>query len=1455
MLKPKLSQIFKNEKGVSLILALILLAVGFLIIVPLLVFLGTSLTTSSVYENKTEQLYAADAGIQDAVWQVRSDTISTFQTPDFPEDFSPYKYYDSNKSPNDQYQWEYTLSDLNNKTVDVKIQNVWIPKDIPVPSEDEARSIIEDQKLVVTGSVDYTEFGVLADDGVTRISKYKIKIIYDPDPGDNLKIEKLGIWIPRGFAYFTDSSHQSSLETDFGIDALPPVDWAGNKAVIWSFENTPFLDYIDDALEGNPPLTLEVTLYFKPLNQEQYTDIPLAVSWIETSGVNGIPYSWDANTHVYYFESTCETTTVTSFISKAESRQLASTISGDYFAVGASLLSDNNHDRSRETWNYPTVTVDSSNIPANADISNVFLYWSSWKNEASKTKLNDICNTNTITNNWTRSGSSPYTNTSWDNTVNYYRGHYAGTTDSQRDLVLKNSLDLGAVTSGLATVTWDQRINSLLPLLSFTDDASNITTNWSRSGSNPPVDTSWSNSSPAGNFQGHSNTGAAEANKYLTLTNPIDLSMWAAATLSWNQFVSALPPITKLNDDGTNITTNWSRSGSNPPVDTSWSNSSPAGNFQGHSNTGIPEVNKYLTLQNSLDLSPFSSASISWNQSIIPLSAILVPPLNPEQCNDFSNWNYGTAWILNSGTFRGGGVNSGKDLTLKNSLNLSTYGATGTVAISIDTPVLGPNPAPTNISPYNPDTCSSNTLVNWAAGSAWSRGGSNPSYYYCARTNSGSSTQRRITSNSVDLSSYGTNGSITVNWQQAVTGSGSFDSAWGLDFGYNINNTGWISSTAFRGDIGGTFVNATPIIIPYSSTVTSFSIRFEVIGTNNTSKYSSVDNVNISVTPTYTPSDGLDFSYSTNGGTNWTTNQVFRGTGATTTTWTLSNINLPTNFLVRFSLIGLNSNWKYCTIDNIRVNVTPNYSSSDGLDYAFSSDGGTNWSATIQAFRGPNNPTNPTGSISIPSQYLNNNFKVRFYLAGMTDTGKYCNLDNILITGTPTYSNSDGLDFALSSDGGATYTKYTAFRGGNPANPFSFNLPINYLNSSFKLQFYLVGFDGSDEYCHIDNIKIETPAYSKYDGLDFSFSNDGGFTWSDPIQAFRGDIGSSLVNFKYIIPDEYLDPDFKMKFSVVGMTGTNEQCIIDNIKIIARDPPTGIEFRINGHQVYLDSSGDPQEGAEALRATRLQAFDNLANGTNPWGYSYSCYVDVTALVREFTNKAPDPDINYPGYGTYSVNYNAYDNDDNRVKMGDTTDPLGGEIAYAGWSLIFVYTSEDTLGHQLYLDDTFFNSGQDSGGKNVDFDNDGNPGGTIRGFYVPDPKRNSNGTLAESNAAKITCFVGEGDSWYEDDYIAIKRADDTLTTILWDGTTVGGNSQADPTNVWNSNSVGLNAEGVDIDTFSVPWGDPVDQGVLRPGDTSVKFDLVTHTDIWNMVYMIFSFRSHTSTGPAMIYKIQ
>jgi hypothetical protein len=341
------------------------------------------------------------------------------------------------------------------------------------------------------------------------------------------------------------------------------------------------------------------------------------------------------------------------------------------------------------------------------------------------------------------------------------------------------------------------------------------------------------------------------------------------------------------------------------------------------------------------------------------------------------------------------------------------------------------------------------------------------------------------------------------------------------------------------------------------------------------------------------------------------------------------------------------------------------------------------------------------------------------------------------------------------------------------------------------------------------------------DRLYFAFSGDKGNTWSANILAFQDDIGSSRKTFKYEVPVEYRTGQFLLRFYIMGFqdTGPDEEACLDNIQVIVESPAvcadTSATFYIDGEQVYFED-GVPTKGTGTLEEDTCQIMPNITGG-KPNGYSYSSKKNVTELVKAFSAKSPNPATNHPGNGTYTV--------------GDVyaTSTANNEWAYAGWSLVIIYSSAETKGHQLYLYDTFSYCDND---QNLDFDHDGQPGGTISGFLVPTP------VTGETIAAKLTAFVGEGDVWYTGDYLAFKG------TTLPDGT-------GDINNVWNGMSLGMSAEGVDVDTFYITWA----SHLLSPGDTSAHIDMQTGIDSWNLVYIIISFRSETTIGNDLSYLIR
>ena len=341
-----------------------------------------------------------------------------------------------------------------------------------------------------------------------------------------------------------------------------------------------------------------------------------------------------------------------------------------------------------------------------------------------------------------------------------------------------------------------------------------------------------------------------------------------------------------------------------------------------------------------------------------------------------------------------------------------------------------------------------------------------------------------------------------------------------------------------------------------------------------------------------------------------------------------------------------------------------------------------------------------------------------------------------------------------------------------------------------------------------------TPQLEPGDCLKYAFSGDGGGSWSEDFVAFCDDDPSS--SFSLTIPDEYVTNNFKIRF-FLDFDETNEYCYIDDISISV-------------------SAGSPVEDAKVNRVI----FNGNQITTNQWQvkenvdqpgtWSYSCFYDATDIVTAELDPDTKSGVFTLGHVLEGEGYDLY-------PTGTTGYPLGTpalstqtryEWAYAGWSLVIIYSSPETKGHQLYLYDTFAYAAEDS---NVDFDSSGSPGGSISGFLAPDEIKD------EDYAARLTCFVGEGDDRYDGDYLAVNGSK------LWDGTT--SHSLND---VWNSKSVGLTASGIDIDTFTVEYP------TIKPGDTSAQVDLPTETDSWNLVYIILSFRSEVTTGGAISYLI-
>jgi len=104
-MKTAVKRLIRDEKGAALAMALILLLIGGLIIAPLLSHMGTGLIAGGVYEARTAELYAVDAGVEDAIWKIQNSAGYLPCSPGSPPR-------------------NYTITDINGKNVDITITSV-----------------------------------------------------------------------------------------------------------------------------------------------------------------------------------------------------------------------------------------------------------------------------------------------------------------------------------------------------------------------------------------------------------------------------------------------------------------------------------------------------------------------------------------------------------------------------------------------------------------------------------------------------------------------------------------------------------------------------------------------------------------------------------------------------------------------------------------------------------------------------------------------------------------------------------------------------------------------------------------------------------------------------------------------------------------------------------------------------------------------------------------------------------------------------------------------------------------------------------------------------------------------------------------------------------------------------------------------------------------------------------
>jgi len=160
----RLSRLRKGEEGVALLVVLVMMTVGSLLIVPTLNFVSTSVRTGEIFEEKLEALYAAEAGVEDALWVMVNDKPSSF----------PHSY---------------ELTGINGMTVSVVIDAVSV-----IAGQDVGTGGVHDEYLIITKSAVYN-------DGI-----YDYTLSVTNNGTGNVKIEMILIDFPPGLDYVWDST-------------------------------------------------------------------------------------------------------------------------------------------------------------------------------------------------------------------------------------------------------------------------------------------------------------------------------------------------------------------------------------------------------------------------------------------------------------------------------------------------------------------------------------------------------------------------------------------------------------------------------------------------------------------------------------------------------------------------------------------------------------------------------------------------------------------------------------------------------------------------------------------------------------------------------------------------------------------------------------------------------------------------------------------------------------------------------------------------------------------------------------------------------------------------------------------------------------------------------------------------------------------------------------------------
>ena len=202
-------QIIKGEEGQALPVVLILLVVGGLLIAPSLNYASTSLNAGQIVEENVKGIYAAEAGVEEALWYLIQ------QLPEnIPEQL-----------PDNVNQMEVEIDPDSKGIYALYFGEL---QEIEIPEQNRY------YRLAVEG-----EWGEW--DEEKEAYEYTIIATWQPGPGTpDILLDDVGVRLPVGYSYqpgsAADFSENNLFDDDEPVDTL---DWAGAQMLSWELPHPP----------------------------------------------------------------------------------------------------------------------------------------------------------------------------------------------------------------------------------------------------------------------------------------------------------------------------------------------------------------------------------------------------------------------------------------------------------------------------------------------------------------------------------------------------------------------------------------------------------------------------------------------------------------------------------------------------------------------------------------------------------------------------------------------------------------------------------------------------------------------------------------------------------------------------------------------------------------------------------------------------------------------------------------------------------------------------------------------------------------------------------------------------------------------------------------------------------------------------------------------------------------